>query len=114
MSRRHAVDALLRVYYEWRGNYGKLPDIAIVDWTGVPTVSEFRLFVAYLARYGITATICTPDELEFRNGQMWAAGRAVDFVYKRVLTTELLQRYGLEHPLIEAAQRRSGLYGQPL
>ena len=102
LSRRHAVDALLRVYYEWRGNYHKLPDMAIVDWAGVPTTSEFRLLVAYLARYGITATICTPDELEFRNGQMFAAGRAVDFVYKRVLTTEMLQRYGLNHPLIDA------------
>lgn len=101
-SRRHAVDALLRVYYEWRGNYSKLPDIAIVDWAGVPTESEFRLFVAYLARYGITATICTPDELEFRQGQMFAAGRAVDFIYKRVLTTEMLQRYGVNHPLVDA------------
>src|SRR5690606_7128933 len=43
MSRRHAVDALLRVYYEWRGNYAKLPQIAIVDWDDVPTTSEFRL-----------------------------------------------------------------------
>ncbi len=114
LSRRHAIDALLRVYYEWRGNYGKLPDIAIVDWEGVPTVSEFRLFIAYLARYGITATLCTPDELEFRNGQMLAAGRAVDFVYKRVLTTEMLQRYGINHPLMDALRARADLHGQSL
>jgi hypothetical protein len=107
VSRRHAVDALLRVYYEWRGNHGKLPDIAIVDWAGVPTTSEFRLFIAYLARYGIAATICTPDELELCNGQMFAAGRPVDFVYKRVLTSEMLQRYGLDHPLIEAVRARA-------
>ncbi|MCC6454259.1 MAG: hypothetical protein IT328_04900 [Caldilineaceae bacterium] len=102
MSRRHAVDALLRVYYEWRGSYDKLPQIAIVDWDHVPTLSEFRLFVAYFARYGIEATICTPDELDFHDGQMFAVGRPVDFIYKRVLTTELLQRYGLDHPLVEA------------
>jgi hypothetical protein len=102
MSRRHAVDALLRIYYQWRGSYGKLPDIAIVDWEGVPTTSEFVLFVEYLARFGITTTICTPDELEFRGGQMFAAGRAVDFVYKRVLTTELLRKYGLQHPIVDA------------
>ncbi len=101
-ARRHAVDALLRVYYEWRGNHAKLPDIAIVDWTGVPTTSEFRLFVDYFARYGITATICTPDELDFHDGQLFALGRPVDFVYKRVLTTELLQRYGVDHPIVHA------------
>jgi hypothetical protein len=103
-SRRHAVDALLRVYYEWQGNHAKLPDIAIVDWDGVPTMSEFRLFAAYLGRYGIKTTICTPDELEYSKGRMTAAGRPVDFIYKRVLTTELLQRYGLNHPLVDAAR----------
>ena len=102
LSRRHAVDALLRVYSEWRGNSSKLPDVAIVDWAGVPTTSEFRLFVAYFARYGMKATICTPDELDFHNGQMFAAGCPVDFVYKRVLTTELIQRYGAKHPLVDA------------
>ena len=80
------------------------PTSPLSIWAGVPTTSEFRLFVAYFARYGIHATICTPDELEFRNGQMVAAGRQVDFVYKRVLTTELLQRYGLKHPLFDAVR----------
>jgi hypothetical protein len=60
MARRSAVDALLRIYYTWRGNRDKLPDIAIVDWEGVPTTTEFHLFVDYFARYGITVTICEP------------------------------------------------------
>ncbi len=29
-------------------------------------------------------------------------GREVDFIYKRVLTTELLAKYGLDHPIVEA------------
>ena len=101
-GRRSAVDALLRVYFQWRGNRDKLPDIAIVDWKGVPTTTEFHLFVRYFARYGITVTICDPEEMDFRNGVLYANGRAVDYVYKRVLTTELLQRYQLDHPIIEA------------
>lgn len=104
MARRHAADALLRIYYEWRGNHAKLPDIAIVDWAGVPTTGEFHLFAGYFARFGMNVVICTPDELEFSNGQMFAAGQPVDFIYKRVLITELLQRYGLDHPLVEAVR----------
>lgn len=100
--REHAHDALLRIYYEWRGNRNKLPDMAIVDWAGVPTTSEFHLFRAYFAERGIEATICTPDELDFHNGKLFAGEREIDFVYKRVLTTELLQKYGLDHPIIEA------------
>lgn len=101
-GRRSAVDALLRSYYSWRGNRDKLPDIAIVDWRGVPTTTEFHLFVEYFKRYGITATICDPHDMEFRNGVLYAAGRPVDYVYKRVLSTELLQKFGLEHPIIYA------------
>ncbi|MBK8048143.1 MAG: hypothetical protein IPK16_14060 [Anaerolineales bacterium] len=102
MSRRSAVDALLRIYFNWRGNREKLPDLVIVDWEGVPTTTEFHLFVDYFARYGITVTICDPHDLEFRHNQLYANGRPVDYVYKRVLTTELLQKFGLDHPIIEA------------
>ena len=107
LSRRPALDEFLRVYYEWRRERSKLPDIAIVDWHGVPTASEFDLFVQYFAEHDITAVICDPEEMEFRNGQLYAAGAPVDFVYKRVLISELLQRYGLNHPIIDALQARA-------
>jgi uncharacterized circularly permuted ATP-grasp superfamily protein len=100
--RPHALEALVRIYYEWRGNRSKLPDIAIVDWAGVPTTSEFLLFQEYFAEHDIEATICTPDDLDFHNGKLYAGEREIDFVYKRVLTSELLRQYRLDHPIIEA------------
>jgi hypothetical protein len=106
-SKRPALDEFLRVYYEWRGDRHKLPDIAIVDWHGVPTASEFELFVEYFAANGIRAVICAPEEMEFRRGQLYADGTPVDFVYKRVLITELLQRFGLDHPIIDALRARA-------
>jgi hypothetical protein len=106
-SRAAALETILHIYYEWRGNRDKLPDIAIVDWAGVPTTTEFHLFVDYFAQHGIHALICTPDELEFRNGQMFASGTPVDFIYKRVLITELLERYGLNHPIVDALEARA-------
>ncbi|MBI3957674.1 MAG: hypothetical protein HY328_02605, partial [Chloroflexi bacterium] len=71
---------------------------------GVPTTSEFHLFVDYFARQGIAAVICSPDETEFRDGVFYANGAAVDFVYKRVLISELLQKYGLKHPIVYALE----------
>ncbi len=106
-SKKPALDEFLRVYSEWRGNRHKLPDIAIVDWHGVPTTSEFELFAEYFAENGIAAVICAPDEMEFRRGQLYANGTPVDFVYKRVLITELLRKYGLAHPIIEALEARA-------
>ncbi len=101
-SRRPAIDEFLRVYHEWRGNRGKLPDVAIVDWQGVPTASEFQLFADEFAEFNISSVTCTPDEMEFRRGRLYAKGNKVDFVYKRVLTSELLLRYGLDHPIVDA------------
>ena len=106
-SKRPALDEFLRVYYEWRGDRSKLPEIAIVDWHGVPTASEFELFVEYFAEHGITAVICAPEEMEFRNGRLYASGTPVDFVYKRVLISELLLRYGLDHPIVDALHARA-------
>ena len=106
-SRKPALDEFLRVYYEWRGNRGKLPDIAIVDWRGVPTATEFRLFAEYFAEHGITTVVCAPEDMEFRNGQLYAAGAPVDFVYKRVLVSELLDRCGMDHPIIQALRARA-------
>ncbi len=106
-SKRPALDEFLRVYYEWRGNRRKLPEIAIVDWHGVPTSSEFELFVEFFAENGIKAVICAPEEMDFRRGQLYADTTPVDFVYKRVLTNELLLRYGLDHPMIDALRARA-------
>ncbi len=102
LARRSALDALLAIYFQWRGHRNQLPTIAIVDWAGVPTTSEFRLFAEYFGRHGITGVICTPEELEYRGGQMFADGVPVDFVYKRVLSTELVGKYGLDHPIVHA------------
>ena len=106
-SKKPALDEFLRVYYEWRGNRHKLPEVAIVDWHGVPTATEFELFVEQFAEHGITAVICAPEQMEFRRGQLYADGTPVDFVYKRVLVSELLLRYGLDHPIIDALHARA-------
>ncbi len=102
MARPYAADTLLRIYAQWKGNSNDKPRMAIVDWAGVPTMPEFTILANYFRTLGMTVTICTPDDLDFVRGKLYAAGEHVDFVYKRVLTTELLKRYGLDHPMIHA------------
>ncbi len=100
-----ALQTLLHIYRAWGGR--TLPTIAIVDWQGLPTQHEFLLFQAYFARHGIRALIVDPDALSYQGGVLRAAGEPVDFVYKRILTHELLARYGLQHPLIDAVRERA-------
>lgn len=100
-ARPATVQTLLRIYREWGGR--ALPRVAaIVDWTGVSTHHEFILFQEYFARQGIEALIVDCDDMAYEKGTLYAAGKPVDFVYKRVLTHELLERSGTQHPIIDA------------
>jgi hypothetical protein len=107
-ARQYLLEALLSAWREFGGNNDPL--IAIVDWSGLPTHSEFLLFQDYFREHGLTAIICTPDDLSFDGTHLFARNAdgsqtPIDLVYKRVLTTELLIHYGdqaLEHPLMRA------------
>lgn len=96
----------------WRaaGSPGHEPRVAIVDWRGVPTATEFEMFRRYFTEHGLPAVICAPQDLVFHDGQLWArledgSETLVTIVFKRVLTSEFLTHYGdesLSHPLVQA------------
>ena len=98
------VQTLLEKFREW--NPTAEPRAAIVDWKGLPTQAEFGLFKKYMEQQGVPTTICSPDELAYHDRTLRADGQPVNLVYKRVLTSEFLQRYGqdhaLDHPLAQA------------
>jgi uncharacterized circularly permuted ATP-grasp superfamily protein len=68
------------------------PVIAIVDWRGLPTSTEFEMFRDFFESRGIRTVISDPRELDFRRGRLYADGKPVNLVYRRVLTSELLAR----------------------
>jgi hypothetical protein len=95
------VQTLLEKFREW--DKSRDPRAAIVDWKGLPTQAEFVLFKKYLEEQGVPTVICSPDDLTYRDRTLHADGQPVNLVYKRVLTSEFLQKYGqdraLDHPL---------------
>ncbi len=103
--RPRVLDTLLGCYREWGGRGS--PRIAIVDWETVPTRNEFLLVQEFLSRAGIRSIIADPDELEYADGRLRAGDSDIDLVYKRVVTGELLEKYGLDHPLIHATRDRA-------
>jgi hypothetical protein len=103
--RERALEALLAAWRAWGGQ--GLPRTAIVDWRDVPTYNEFLLFQESFGRAGLAAIIADPDELELRQGRLWAQGGPVDLVYRRVVTSELLARSAGDHPLIRAVAERA-------
>ena len=101
-ARHNVLHALLDAYRQWSGT-NALPRVAIVDWREVPTQNEFVLFQDYFGRQGLGADIVDPRDLSYGGGQLVAGdGRRIDLVYKRVLLSELVERCGVDNPLLRA------------
>lgn len=108
-ARQHMTPTLIEAWKE-AGMPGGTPSVAIVDWSGLPTATEFVMFRDYFTAHNLATLICTPDDLQFRAGRLVARGAdgretPITIVFKRVLTSELLMHYGdnaLHHPLIQA------------
>lgn len=96
----HLLKTLLDTFLEWGGN--GTPNIAIVDWDGLPTADEFVLLRNFMAERGVSAVICSPDQLEYSKGKLHYGDFPIDLVYKRVIIHELLSRCDDSHPLIRA------------
>ena len=89
-TRRRQLGAMLTAFRQW--DRGATPAIAIVDWEGLPTAPEFEMFKAFFEEAGVKTVICDPRALELRAGKLYAQGVAINLVYRRVLTSELLAR----------------------
>jgi len=89
-TRRRQLSVMLRAFKQW--GKSTTPVIAIVDWEGLPTAPEFEMFKAFFEEAGIRTLICDPRTLEFTRGKLYSQGIAVNLVYRRVLTSELLAR----------------------
>jgi len=94
--------ALLDAFSQWQGNRTEKPRIAILDWREVPTFSEFVLFFDEFRSLGIDVRIVDPREVEYVNGKLMCGDYHINLIYKRVLITELIERGGVDHPVIRA------------
>ncbi len=101
-ARPGVLHALLDTYRQWSGT-SEPPNIAIVDWNDVPTRSEFVLFQDYFAAQGFRCLIVDPGEVEYTQ-QVTAGGVPINLIYKRVLLSELIDRGGLNHPIVRAVR----------
>jgi uncharacterized circularly permuted ATP-grasp superfamily protein len=102
---RLLLASLLDVYRDWGGVEAK-PQIAIVDWDGVPTASEFKVLKDYFDAEGYATIIVDPHALSF-DGQLLSAGDfRIDIVYKRVVIHEFLERCDESHPMARAYAER--------
>lgn len=95
--------ALISAYRDWAGTEAQ-PQIAIVDWDGVSTESEFVILQEIFNTAGYPTIICDPHELEYDGASLSARGFRIDIFYKRVIIHEFLEKFDDQHPLVRAYQ----------
>jgi len=101
---RHSVlHSLVDAYRQWSGGH-EAPRIAILDWREVPSYSEFVLFAEYFKSQGLECIIADPREVEYRDGRLVSSDFHITLIYKRVLISELIERGGLDQPIVRAVR----------
>ncbi|MEZ5351867.1 MAG: circularly permuted type 2 ATP-grasp protein [Bryobacteraceae bacterium] len=83
----------------------KFPRIAIVEFRppfkNTPGPEQV-LMAEFFRRAGFPTEVVTPDQLDYRNGQLSRGGFGIEIVYRMVSAQEFLVRFSLNHPLVRA------------
>jgi hypothetical protein len=106
-ARPGVLHALTDSFNQWQGNTSDPPRVAILDWREVPTFSEFVIFYDYFKAMGVEARIVDPRDCEYADGRLMAGDYHVTLIYKRVLISELIDRGGVDHPVVRAVRDRA-------
>lgn len=101
--RSFVFERLVGAFHRWGGGDG-LPNIAILDWREASTYSEFLIFKEYFEKQGCRVVIADPAEVEYANNNLRIGDFTVDLVYKRWVVGEMLAKFGLKHPLVQAVR----------
>jgi len=95
------LQALIVAYRDFGGAKAK-PNIAIVDWRGVSTETEFESLRQFFESEGHATLIADPHDVEYDGRALHVGEFAIDIFYKRVIIYEFLEKFGETHPLIRA------------
>jgi uncharacterized circularly permuted ATP-grasp superfamily protein len=100
------LESILSAYREWGGQQ-HYPQIAIVDWEGVSTATEFEVLKHYFEAEGYSTIVTDPHALDYDGERLRSGGFRIDIVYKRVIIHEFLEKFDETHPLARAYRDRN-------
>ncbi len=86
------IEELLGCYAEYSKSSHTKPNIAIMDWEGVATIEEFKVFQQMLMQRGYKTVICDPRDLKYKENKLYFLDMPIDLIYRRALTFEMCER----------------------
>lgn len=101
------VKTSLRIYGETKGAV-EHPYVAIVDFMESATNNEFEIFAESYRKYGAECEICEIRNLTYQNGKLYGeSGRAIDLIYRRAVTSDIMKHYNEVKDFIRAVKEES-------
>lgn len=100
------VHTLCAVYQRAR-HTDQLPYVAIVDFMDCGTVNEFEVFQGFFVENGVPAEVCDLRSLQYNAEEKvlyGPGGHRIDAIYRRAVTSDILERYDECGPLLAAVR----------
>lgn len=98
------LESLIDCWKAWGGQ--DKPVIGIIDYEGLPTRHEFEIFRRFFNSRGYQCIVSDPRKLEYDGEKLSFEGQQIHLVYRRLLTTEFLEKYDVAKPVWEAYRDR--------
>lgn len=96
------VEEFLAIYGTYN-NKKNNPHVAIVDFMESATNEEFKIFAKAFERKGISVEICEIRDLTYEDGVLMSpAGKGIDAIYRRAVTSDIMKYYDDVQPFIQA------------
>ncbi len=100
------TDESLQLFHQFNPDI-KNPNVAIVDWQGAGNLKEFEVFQAAYVKKGCKTQIVDPRQLKYDGKALYFQDMKVDLIYRRLVTSELIDRHSEMMDLILAYQNRA-------
>jgi len=84
------IDCLFENYNRFAGKKSQTPNIAIMDFEGEGTLSEFFEFQRRISALGCQTVICDPRQLRYTEGKLYFNDLRIDLIYRRAITARLI------------------------
>lgn len=98
------VEESLKIFHEAKPEVQK-PYVVIADFMESATNNEFEIFAERYRSRGVECEICEIRELRFRGGRLYGpAGRPVDMIYRRAVTSDIMKHYDEVSDFIRAVK----------
>lgn len=85
----------------------QVPYVAIVDFMDCGTVNEFEVFQGYFIQNGVPAEVCDLRDLRYdeKKKELYGpGGHKIDAIYRRAVTSDILERYDSCGALLQAVR----------